>query len=537
MLRDHYARWIAEGDATFSNLHAYGCDGGRRLNPRAAVSASAWVRTRDADAIVALKFGTTWQLAIAGGRATARVVTDTPSGTRPETVFETAGARTVNDGAWHHLALTWSSATATLSLYVDGTLDRSTAATGSLVSGSGRVDLGGYDYGSGRCCFLDGDLDDVRLHARALTAAEVATLARCTTSDDCGVADEAVAWSFEGDGSDRLGNEPVSLPAGGAFAPGRAGLALHLDGASQHAITRNWYGTLPLPTFWLGKLTGQIQDGAGDPAYCHAVTDIDLWILSGMVELLGARARDPASVALTTADERAMRAAVALGLPLAERALVETALRDRAGASTHGAVFDPGMWNEHPDWFYAGYEGAPYPTASDRATSPSAGWDLSHATRYVWAFGSLHELRAVTGSSFPSPRVMQGLAHQFAYRIFEGDLARPRFRNFFDGANGWYRVGYDGRPGFGYQPWDLSAAALEGYGFWSEHDPAIAPVLDALWAMVNSRDPAVVAFRDAHYYRYWQSRDGALVRQGGLDEGMRRTYATLTFAPTFARRP
>ena len=81
-----------------------------------------------------------------------------------------------------------------------------------------------------------------------------------------------------------------------------------------------------------------------------------------------------------------------------------------------------------------------------------------------------------------------------------------------DGSNGWFRVGYEERPGFGYGPWDMSIAALTGgYGFWSVYNPDVKEVYQALFGIICSNDPQMRMHVKDHYeknslYKYSKSQ-------------------------------
>jgi hypothetical protein len=79
------------------------------------------------------------------------------------------GTKNVDDGAWHHVVGVWDGTTK--STYVDGVLDTSCAASGTIATNS-------YDLGIGENFEQpqrnwDGSIDDVAVYARALSAAEV----------------------------------------------------------------------------------------------------------------------------------------------------------------------------------------------------------------------------------------------------------------------------------------------------------------------------------------------------------------------------
>jgi hypothetical protein len=87
--------------------------------------------------------------------------------------FDVTSGRSVSDGAWHHVAAV-RRADGTGEIYIDGALDRSQAAPSrTLAALAVYVGADGRDHSN----YFKGSLDDVRIYARALSAAEVAALA------------------------------------------------------------------------------------------------------------------------------------------------------------------------------------------------------------------------------------------------------------------------------------------------------------------------------------------------------------------------
>ena len=76
-------------------------------------------------------------------------------------------------GVWTHVASVFDPVAGTLSLYVNGTLTSSVAAQQPIAPGTTQL-LMGHWFGPFR--FLVGDLDDVAIYNRPLSAAEVAAL-------------------------------------------------------------------------------------------------------------------------------------------------------------------------------------------------------------------------------------------------------------------------------------------------------------------------------------------------------------------------
>ena len=79
------------------------------------------------------------------------------------------GTRNVNDGQWHHVAGVYDGTN--MFLYVDGTLDVSKPATGSIVQNSYPVCIG--HNAEAPASSFNGLIDEVSLYNRALTAAEI----------------------------------------------------------------------------------------------------------------------------------------------------------------------------------------------------------------------------------------------------------------------------------------------------------------------------------------------------------------------------
>ena len=109
---------------------------------------------------------TSWRLM---GTTFAKTVYFGVTGVTP---LDVTGTREVNDGQWHHVAAVYDGST--MSLYVDGTLDVSHAASGAIAQDSDPMYLGGdSNPPSGRSYLFNGMADEVSLYHRALTASEI----------------------------------------------------------------------------------------------------------------------------------------------------------------------------------------------------------------------------------------------------------------------------------------------------------------------------------------------------------------------------
>ncbi|MCK5802446.1 MAG: hypothetical protein KAI66_06420, partial [Lentisphaeria bacterium] len=145
-------------------------------------------------------------------------------------------------------------------------------------------------------------------------------------------------------------------------------------------------------------------------------------------------------------------------------------------------MLDRTGWAKYQDYNYAGY-GSEI-TKSNSDTDPKAmfdskgivkqpkkplekvGTDVSHARRFNWFFETIKRFGKPFDVSIRD-EVLIGWANNLAYRVCRGTVKEPHFTVFSDGVDGWYRVGYSRRKGFGYTlgGMDLHFVA-SSYGFF-----------------------------------------------------------------------
>ncbi len=129
------------------------------------VTASAWFKTSTASLgrTIIAKSGA-WQIALS--RTTAgKLAVHNQTGDADVCVDTT----TVNDGAWHHVAMTMNSGAANgTKLYVDGALKQ--ACTATVLNQTGAVTIGS----AGAAYYLNGTVDESKVFNRVLSADEIA---------------------------------------------------------------------------------------------------------------------------------------------------------------------------------------------------------------------------------------------------------------------------------------------------------------------------------------------------------------------------
>lgn len=231
----------------------------------------------------------------------------------------------------------------------------------------------------------------------------------------------------------------------------------------------------------------------GKSSYCNALTDTDVWMLAGAAQLFDLNLKAPIQTRLTAHETETLAEYLEVGAGLLrERTIPKTILH--RGESYSGLTFDPGAYNDHPEMLWAGYEGAAAPWDNPELEPPAPpadlSWDISHGRRLVQLFESLHKIRGSAGLQFPQEADMAALARQVTIGIDRGAPGAPRFTNFLDASNGWYRVGYSNRGKFAYPPFSQNAAWIgSGYCRLARYAPEAREVCAAVLHILTSEQP------------------------------------------------
>ena len=171
---------------------------------------------------------------------------------------------------WSHLALTYNGST--LRLYVNGAQVGSVAATGSIMTSSGALRIGGNSiWGE----WFSGLIDEVRIYNRALSTSEIQT--DMTTPISAPAADTSppsVSVTAPAGGATVSGS--VSVSASAADDVGVAGVQFRLDGASLGAEDTSAPYGVSWDTSAVGNgahvLTAVARDAAGNTTTSTSVS-------------------------------------------------------------------------------------------------------------------------------------------------------------------------------------------------------------------------------------------------------------------------
>jgi hypothetical protein len=327
---DAIAKWSAEGNANEGNLGLNGTLVGNTafiagkvgqaftfngngdsveipnsaaLNPTTALTVEAWVNTSNPNQVADLvsKDGETslrqFMLSLVNGKIRAQL--GVAAGLQ---FFD--GATTLQPNTWYHAAMTYDGAV--LKLFINGVQDGSLALTGSIISGTQPVRIGGGSPGGTAPYYFQGRLDEVAVYSRALSPAEIQanylpgaagsailqsyskTVAIKTTDGATPSAlpsNLVASWQGDGNANDSTATANHGTVVGASFAPGLFGDAFSFAPGTTDRVTIPHNANLNFTTannysleFWMkadvsdaGSLRSLIEKWTGSGSYPFVV--------------------------------------------------------------------------------------------------------------------------------------------------------------------------------------------------------------------------------------------------------------------------
>lgn len=145
---------------------------------------------------------------------------------------------TVPLNVWTHFVVTRDELSGDAQMYANGNLVQVFTGTSTPSVNTAVFNIGRWDNNAS---YLDGQIDDVRIYTRAISADEVSqvykrgnpTVSTLTLSDGL-----SAYWQFEGDGTDSSGNgHDMTVNGDASFVTGILGQAVSLDGAGDYLRT------------------------------------------------------------------------------------------------------------------------------------------------------------------------------------------------------------------------------------------------------------------------------------------------------------
>jgi hypothetical protein len=165
----------------------------------------------------------------------------------------------------------------------------------------------------------------------------------------------------------------------------------------------------------------------------HRTDDKQLQIAGGIVELLCAARNDAESIRLSAEERQLFQDYARIYWQLIE---------SRARIDSKGRVRYDEAWGTIARAKCASHARNAPPTKGQCTGSASLSLDLGHFARVPMVIESYDRCGLAEGEP-----LLQGLAMQFADRVWNGDIKNPRFFNYFsgDGMYGWYNRTFDAK--------------------------------------------------------------------------------------------
>lgn len=258
--------------------------------------------------------------------------------------------------------------------------------------------------------------------------------------------------------------------------------------------------------------------------------DRHLWMMAIYANLSGILLKNPNLISKSginkgQIDQMALHFSKLLELFAARTSL--HGIVNSSGSESKAADIDRGFWRFYPDNQYAGYEGLERPVkcidGKEKSIKPEVfissenvkhlddtGWDFGHARRLVQFFEAISRNRVAINKVFninaslpPSVDIMRAFANQVLFKLWNRDFVQPLFKNYWSGANGWYRVAYDNGTGScveGSPPYGLSIAfPTGGYISWGWLEPELQKLGERLYGLSISTSKNEQDFIEKYY--------------------------------------
>jgi hypothetical protein len=241
-------------------------------------------------------------------------------------------------------------------------------------------------------------------------------------------------------------------------------------------------------------------------AYCDSPTSADILIMIGVANLLRTATLAPELASLSERERQDFADLLHLQAQFAASKLVFGSVVDDDRRAMPTLDFDPGSWARHPDYAFAADESMTFP---DRRALPKegVGWDFSHGARLAWMMLTLASSEDMLSSGIDWTAATDAFARQIAYRVLDGSAVVPRFTNFLDGSNGWYRAAESS--GTGYAPFGLTRAYLAmPWARLSLRNPRLMVAAKQVWEALAAPSPRQCELFRRFYIEntHWQDR-------------------------------
>ena len=250
----------------------------------------------------------------------------------------------------------------------------------------------------------------------------------------------------------------------------------------------------------LNQMIGELGEKAYSGAsYCNVIADPSLLIVSGLGYYLSGEKHPNRSYNIS--NKEALESFFIKSIRVLSKTFKKSTLQQPKNRPTPILSFQEGAWYGHPDYDYSECNVSTFPKKSEKKNHYKVGLDVAHASRVIYLLEMLTENKNKFNIKFPTTNDMKMFTDGFLYKVFNQNLHKPLFKNYMNGSNGWFRVNYDSRKGYGYAPYSIgsSGALLGGYPRLAKYNKKLETVFTLLFQKFNSTKQEERAFVHQFY--------------------------------------
>ncbi|SFV68261.1 hypothetical protein MNB_SV-14-515 [hydrothermal vent metagenome] len=236
----------------------------------------------------------------------------------------------------------------------------------------------------------------------------------------------------------------------------------------------------------LNKMITELDNNSYHGAsYCNVIADPSLLTIAGLGYYLAGEKNQEKSTNKTIEE---LNSFFIKSIKILSKKFKKSTIKDLNNRPIDILTFQEGAWYGHPNYEYSDYNGLSFPKEKDKKSSYFIGRDVSHGSRLLYLLEMLVATKDKFNIEFPTSNDMEMFTNSFYYRVFNQDLKRPLFKNYLNGSNGWFRVNYDSRKGYGYAPYQIGSlgALLGGYPRLAKYNNELEKVFITLFKKFNS---------------------------------------------------
>jgi len=248
----------------------------------------------------------------------------------------------------------------------------------------------------------------------------------------------------------------------------------------------------------IGELGKKSYHGA---SYCNVIADPSLLIISGLgYYLSGTKEQYPS---YTVQNEKILENFFIKSINILSQQFKKSTITTKDSRTKHISIltFQEGAWYGHPDYCYSDYTGSTFPKKKNHKCNSYIGRDVAHGSRLLYLLEMLTENKDKFNIKFPTQNEMKMFTDAFFYKVFNQNFQQPLFKNYMSGSNGWFRVNYESKKGYGYPPYSIGSegALLGGYPRLAKYNKDLETIFKILFLKFNSSKKEDRAFIHQFY--------------------------------------